>query len=119
MGVRKTEVGLIVRPRGVKTRGVSAVQATLLAIDLQDVVNQLDASSCPPLSLGGNWIGVLSLPLLVPVLVLVATATSTLTLSLVLGRIILLAVLLDQLFVQRLVTILDLTTFLSTIETLS
>merc|ERR1712194_826317 len=101
MGVRKPEVGLIVRPRGVKTRGVSAVQATLLAIDLQDVVNQLDASSCPPLSLGGNWIGVLSLPLLVHVLVLVAAA-STLTLSLVLGRIILLAVLLNQLFVQRL-----------------
>ena len=101
-----------------KTRGVSAVQATLLAIDLQDVVNQLDASSCPPLSLGGNWIGVLSLPLLVPVLVLVATTTSTLTLSL-LGRIILLTILLDQLLVQWLVTFLDFTAFLSTIETLS
>ena len=62
MGVRKTEVRLVARPRSVKARGVSAVQATLFAIDLQDVVNQLDASSCPPLSLGGNWVGVLSLP---------------------------------------------------------
>ena len=61
MKARKTENGLVDCPRSTKARGVSAVQAIILVIDLHDVVNQLDASGRPCLALRTDWIRILLL----------------------------------------------------------